>query len=39
MNYIDEERFMQEIQYEEETFQYFFGTEKSINCLTKTGTL
>ena len=39
LNYIDEERFMQEIQYKEETFQYFFGIEKSINCLTKTGTL
>lgn len=35
-NYIDMERFLQEIQYQKETFQYFFGTEKAINCLTKT---
>lgn len=39
LNIIDEERFMQEIQYAKETFQYFFGTEKAINYLTKTGTL
>lgn len=39
LEYIDEERFMKEIQYKEETFQYFFGTEKAINHLTKTGIL
>lgn len=39
LDYIDEERFMQEIQYKEETFQFFFGTEKAINCLTKIGTV
>lgn len=39
LNIIDEERFMQEIQYARETFQYFFGTEKAISCLTKTGTI
>lgn len=38
-NYIDMERFLQEIQYQKETFQYFFGTEKAINCLTKTKTI
>jgi len=39
LEYIDEERFMQEIQYKEETFQYFFGTEKAIGHLKKKGTL
>lgn len=39
LEYIDEERFLKEIQYKEETFQYFFGSEKAINHLTKTGIL
>lgn len=39
LEYIDEERFMKEIQYKEETFQYFFGTEKAITHLIKTGIL
>lgn len=37
LEYIDEERFMNEIQFKEETFQYFFGTDKAISHLTKTG--
>lgn len=36
LEYIDEEHFMKEIQYKEETFQYFFGTGKAINHLIKT---
>lgn len=39
LEFIDEERFMQEIKYKKETFQYFFGTEKAINHLIKTGIL
>jgi len=39
LEYIDEERFMQEIQYREETFQYFFATEKAISFLKIKGTL
>ncbi|MBQ0063450.1 MAG: DUF3990 domain-containing protein [Prevotella sp.] len=39
LKYIDEAQFMKEIQYKKETFQYFFGTEKSISYLTKIGTL
>ena len=39
MEYIDEERFMQEIQYKEETFQYFFGSKKAIAHLIKIGIL
>lgn len=39
LEYIDEERFMKEIQYKQETFQYYFGTEKAINYLIKIGTL
>ena len=37
LEYIDEERFMEEIRYKKETFQYFFGTERAIDHLTKIG--
>jgi len=39
LNFIDEERLMKELEYKEETYQYFFGTEKAINRLTKIGVL
>jgi len=39
LDFIDEERLMKELEYKEETYQYFFGTEKAVNRLRKIGVL
>lgn len=33
--YIDEQQFAKEIEYIRPTFQYFFGTKKALQCLTR----